>query len=362
MSMLSILCVMLLLLCSASLGDGHGLKPHKHRALHHHQHHHRHAEALPASSLPTDRLLQLRGGAVSLTLPHVPFPTMKLLLQVRYPHPFDLTPLTPLTASQAALTGLNILCWSIPLYSEKLKASKRLLSLANSFAGGIFLMLSFSHLIPQAITSLATHSSSGHSALYYVLFGFLTMLFVEKVAFATDHHIITDDNPHAAATAKNPFKLNSAIILCIAMSVHSFFEAAALGLSNNRMSAVLTAACIGLHQPAESLALVIAFLKSNMSRRAIAACLMLFSSVALLGSVFGVLVHQMASHTVEALFMAASAGTFIYVGATEIVSEEFEEGCFTVKLQNFLSYLAGMGLMYYITVAVDAMEAAHNLI
>lgn len=249
-------------------------------------------------------------------------------------------------------------------------------------------MLSFSHLIPEAIDSFATSSANGYQAVYYVLFGFMAMLFVEKVAFDADHHISDSEeevvsptsSPISIATVsldsadgKTPsspalttlspsgkttssFKLNSAIILCLAMSIHSFFEAAALGLSRDRMAAYLMTACIGLHQPAESIALVVAFLKSNMSQQRMILWLSAFSCVALFGSLAGIAVDALATQTMEAIIVAMTAGTFIYVGATEIVSEEFEEGDFTVKMQKFLAYIGGMVSMYLITGTTAAME------
>jgi zinc transporter 1/2/3 len=105
------------------------------------------------------------------------------------------------------------------------------------------------------------------------------------------------------------------------MSIHSFFEAAALGLSSSKTSAYVMTACIGLHQPAESIALVIAFLKSNMSLPSMVTALSLFSGVALVGNLAGQVVNQMASSTVEGAIVAATAGTFIYVGATEVSSD-----------------------------------------
>jgi zinc transporter ZupT len=59
----------------------------------------------------------------------------------------------------------------------------------------------------------------------------------------------------------------SAIVLMMAMAVHSLFETMALGLANDKTSAILMATSIGLHQPAESIALLVAFLKTSMPRK-----------------------------------------------------------------------------------------------
>jgi solute carrier family 39 (zinc transporter), member 1/2/3 len=228
-----------------------------------------------------------------------------------------------------------------------LNENARLLSLANCFAGGIFLMLSFGHLIPESIITLGQLSNDpnyGFRALMYVVIGFLTMLFVGKVAFQhTEDHtlspetlqvirqekqqqhgkknsLVVDITPSTLLQQRQtkPFSINSAMILCFAMSIHSFFESAALGLSSNISSAFLLSSCIALHQPAESLALVIAFLKTDMKKSNIILWLMAFSSVAFLGNITGNIINTSAPPSVEALIVAITAGTFIYVGAAEV--------------------------------------------
>lgn len=189
---------------------------------------------------------------------------------------------------QVALTMFNIFCWALPLRSTSFTQNSALLSYANAFAGGIFLMLSFEHLLPEAVRSMAAGVSGGGThVIVYALVGYLAMLFIEKVAFVT--HTTTEDialvnagytpiqsNHHNSgkdtqqqslsvgqSLADHSNRQNSAIALCCAMSVHSVFEAAALGLATDRTAACMMSACIALHQPAESVALLVAFLKSG---------------------------------------------------------------------------------------------------
>lgn len=211
-------------------------------------------------------------------------------------------------------------------------------------------MLAFGHLLPEAINALSTSSDSinSHKALVYTLLGFMVMLFIEKVALSHEHHEINiedeqQSNTHSItsliksnsnigtnnnisntitttsySSINNNSGIKSAIALCGAMSVHSFFEAAALGLTTDYTSAYMMSICIFLHQPAESLALLIAFLKSGMNKRKIAMILSLYSTIALIGVSVGVIVNSIASSNIEAIVMAITAGTFIYVGATEV--------------------------------------------
>jgi zinc transporter ZupT len=261
------------------------------------------------------------------------------------------------------LTGFNVLCWCIPLRYKNFTQNNDILSLANSFSGGIFLMLCYGHLLPESISLLlsASDSSSDSSrssslsnkvitkALLYCLFGYMLMLFIEKVAFNTSHHNHDNNNDSEISNSNNNDKytsnynaskinsitntsdsrnkndddnsnsgIKSALALCSALSIHSFFEAMALGISTDITSATMMTTCISLHQPAESIALLVAFLKSGMNHQKIYIYLTLYSLVALVGVITGVLVNKMASSNIEGIIMAITAGTFIYVGATEV--------------------------------------------
>ncbi len=78
------------------------------------------------------------------------------------------------------------------------------------------------------------------------------------------------------------------------------------------------ATSIGLHQPAESIALLIAFLKTSMSIPSIVKWLLLFSIIGPIGVTAGVLVQKISTPPVQAIVVAMTAGTFLYLGATEV--------------------------------------------
>ena len=281
------------------------------------------------------------------------------------------------------------------------------LGVANSFAGGIFLMLAFGHLLPHSVSILESIHVDRSYAFSAALVGYLVIFFVEKIMFNShsilhsvmevhggdhshDHrhnhsyeshsencdHVtgdaslhqqrevsissapttpetssvsalvdvpgieppFTDHDKHAlintpstAHTSNSALSPRSAIILLLAMSVHSLFESMALGIATDKMSAFLMAASVGLHQPAESIALLVAFLKTNMPKAAIVKWLALYSFIAPLGVAVGMLISQIATPLVESIIVALTAGTFIYVGATEVVNEEFEDVSGTIE-------------------------------
>lgn len=73
----------------------------------------------------------------------------------------------------------------------------------------------------------------------------------------------------------------------MALAVHSIFETMALGLSDTPLQAGLLATSIALHQPAESIALLVAFLKSGMSQAQVTRYLTFFSLIGTIGVFLG---------------------------------------------------------------------------
>ncbi len=80
------------------------------------------------------------------------------------------------------------------------------------------------------------------------------------------------------------------------------------------------ASSIALHQPAESLALLVSLLKSSLSRSAILLSLSLFSLVGPIGSLIGNIISTQHIPYLEGLLVSMTAGTFLYAAASEVYS------------------------------------------
>jgi solute carrier family 39 (zinc transporter), member 1/2/3 len=241
---------------------------------------------------------------------------------------------------------------------KRFTESKLAISVANAFSGGVFLSLAFGHMLPHACHGFEGSGYSETVPYYLSLTGYLLIFFVEKIAFDA-HELLHDDadgqHSHhhgdgadtaaaadaalqaraagkgrrangssssagssssvvatagnsataAAAAAKGANSGRSATILLLALSVHSLFETMALGLSGSKLNTVLLAMSIGLHQPAESLALLVSFLKTGMPEKSIIKMLILFSCVGPLGVAAGLLIAQYAGKLVSASCCAA---------------------------------------------------------
>lgn len=74
------------------------------------------------------------------------------LLRIRGGQSTDGLSLTSLKiVLQVSLSLLNVACWALPMRNKNLSQNSNILSLANCFAGGIFMMLAFGHMIPHSI-------------------------------------------------------------------------------------------------------------------------------------------------------------------------------------------------------------------
>jgi len=266
---------------------------------------------------------------------------------------------------QAFLTTINVVCWLVPLRSKSFGENKLALSLANAFSGGIFLSLAFGHMIPECVHEYASSAVGAYNeATPYmlVLSGYLLIFFVEKVAF--DAHEIMhemeqgqdDAKQKGSAVAKSapdgePTATKntgrSALILLAALGVHSILEMMALGLSDSFSDSAILTISIALHQPAESIALLVAFLKSGMPKRQIITFLSVFSAMGPIGVALGMAVNEFAAPIVDAIMLAVVAGTFVYVGATEVIPEEWEDS--EHKWKKFLALMSGIVSIFAIT-------------
>lgn len=261
---------------------------------------------------------------------------------------------------QTLLTAMNVLCWLIPLKSKKISQNKFALSMANAFSGGVFLSLAFGHLIPESVHGFANLPEETPYLL--VLAGYLLIFFVEKVAFdaheilhemqgdsghSHNHHHVATNSDHKEKEVAPASSGRGAVILLGALAVHSVLEMMALGLANNFGDCALLTLSISLHQPAESIALLVAFLKSGMSEQQVIKYLSIFSCMGPIGVALGMAVSEYAAPIVDSIMLAVVAGTFVYVGATEVIPEEWEDG--QHKWAKFAALMGGIGSILAIT-------------
>jgi len=292
-------------------------------------------------------------------------------------------------AVEAAVFGL------LPLGTvKKLGAGRdRVLSIANSFAGGIFLSSGFIHLLGDSQDVLNYEISSDIPVgLVCSSLGFLAIFFLEKVVFADAHvhghdsdiksshntrnekneskqKLLEDEdnnnsNGYGTTTPNNNSSRNdnntppwtnslpngdamanadletqkntlrkvtnpiAPYLLLVVLCVHSVVSGVALGVQGSVERSLPIIIAIVTHKWVESFAVGVNLITMNVSKRKIRFLIVGYSLAEPLGMAIGMCVTAVVSNTnitlvIEALAGAIASGTFIYIAAIDIMSEEF---------------------------------------
>ena len=109
----------------------------------------------------------------------------------------------------------------------------------------------------------------------------------------------------------------------LAFGIHEFFEGIAFGLMRSTNVAVQLAVGIIIHKSCAAVSIGAGFAKTGLSLTKIVIFIMCFSLSTPLGIIIGMNLEKM-TDIVTSIFFQLSAGTFIYVACTEIITHEFE--------------------------------------
>ena len=173
-------------------------------------------------------------------------------------------------------------------------------SFGETIATGIFLGAAMMHFLPE---SHALFRSQGlYYPLSYLLAGlsFLFFLWLEHLGKELYHHQIT----------KHAFIL----VAWGMLSVHSFFEGSALGLSNDVSMLVVLFLAIISHKWAEGFAIALQLTKSDLSKKARYILFAIYALMTPLGILLGYHFNSPHQSIFSPICMAISAGTFLYFG------------------------------------------------
>lgn len=112
-------------------------------------------------------------------------------------------------------------------------------------------------------------------------------------------------------------------ILLLALSIHSIFEGLALGLAPTETGAVNMIIAVCIHKCAASLSLGISLVKTFPDNFKLCRWLIFtFACATPLGVGIGMAVAG-AGDIYSVIFSSIAAGSFVYIGANEVVVEEF---------------------------------------
>ena len=243
----------------------------------------------------------------------------------------------------------------LPYCITSCKTNSKILGLANSFSGGLFLGIGLFHILPEAAEIL--EDLSDLPVAHIIAFAsYAVILFVEKIAFNShslihDTHeqnnkIITNNNHiETEELEETKIKISSSTeiiqiynndsndsktgitpyILLLALGFHGFFEGMALGMQTQINGTLFLLIAISAHKWAVSLTLGISFLKNKICKKKLIIMLFIFSLIGPVGVILGLVLMKINNENIEGIFLAVSTGTFLYISCSEIIVEEFEK-------------------------------------
>lgn len=190
-----------------------------------------------------------------------------------------------------------------PFLRSMKHAKKADFPLGEALSSGIFLGAGLLHMLQEASTSF---SKIGY--VYPVAFLLAGVTFLILLLF---EHICREIYEH-----KNSNNAVFVYLTVTMLSIHSFLEGAALGLSDSYSIMIIIFIAILAHKWAASFALAVQINKSNLS---VSSGLLFFTVFALmtpLGILSGTTTMNHIKHypLLEPIFISLAAGTFLYLG------------------------------------------------
>lgn len=205
------------------------------------------------------------------------------------------------------LAALIILITSLSAGQVSLQIAnryKRLLSLCEAAANGIFIGAALFHLFPEAAFAFSSckHCYPYLHTLVISLGAFIALVYLER--WTTSNH--------------NRFRqLSTAWSMLLLLSIHAFIAGLALGISNSVTVVSTVFLAIMAHKAFEIFALVMNLHRRVNARYSTQLLFVIFSFVTPLGILLGcsgdTLFTLTADSTATAYFNAIAAGTFFYI-------------------------------------------------
>ncbi|MCL2484570.1 MAG: ZIP family metal transporter [Endomicrobia bacterium] len=184
------------------------------------------------------------------------------------------------------------------------KAKKHSFLIIN-FSAGVMLTIAFVHLIPE---SMDTNSA----ASLYVLAGFLIMFFLQFVVL---FHPCHNDDCHTHTKI--------GIAAASGLSFHSLIDGLiiAAGFAAGEGLGILTTLAVLLHRFPDGIMISGILLHSGASKKKIVYFSLLVSLLTPVGTILGIFLFNNISPKVLGALLAAAAGSFIFIAASDLIPE-----------------------------------------
>eukprot|EP01059_Diplonema_ambulator_P000985 TRINITY_DN1075_c0_g1_i1.p1 TRINITY_DN1075_c0_g1~~TRINITY_DN1075_c0_g1_i1.p1 ORF type:complete len:341 (+),score=108.71 TRINITY_DN1075_c0_g1_i1:52-1074(+) len=135
---------------------------------------------------------------------------------------------------------------------------------------------------------------------------------------------VNEEDPKQVAAPVE--KVATPIVLTCALAVHSISAGLALGAESTTHAVLLLFFTIIAHKWSAGLALGISFSRSTLELRRALVYLLVFACSTPLGIAIGWAAASLLPDSVKGYLLCYSSGTFLYIGASEILVEEYSHG------------------------------------
>ncbi len=231
---------------------------------------------------------------------------------------------------------------ALPSFGRRKIVAGAWVGVGNAFAAGLFLGVGLLHLLADAAAGFADRGGRFPMASALALAAFLMLLLLEHVLLpdaahdaAHAHsgegihtgHVHPGADLETAHTHTTAAVVASPYVLVFALSAHSVLAGLALGADPDRVGALLSFLAIAVHKGTAGLALGMALASSAIEHRRGLWLATTFALMTPLGIALGMLAggpFQLGSQLAfEAIVSALAAGTFLYIGAFDLLQDEF---------------------------------------
>lgn len=248
----------------------------------------------------------------------------------------------------AAIFAMALVGGLAPLGIKNFIKVDGVLALVNCFSGGVFMCAGLTHILPHVVEYGASVKGYGDYPLPYVLvmLGYMLVFLVERVVFhihkhAEDHegehgdghseskHELLGNDAHAHSSKDKAVRLQyhnalyTSVSVLVAISLHAVLAGVALGMGTTTSRVASVAVAICSHKAPAAFSVGSKFMRSGLPMSHVVALVLVFTLVTPFGIVVGILSGD-ADPMVKLLLEGLGAGTFLYIGATEISADEFE--------------------------------------
>ena len=203
------------------------------------------------------------------------------------------------------------------------------LSLGNCFAGGVILAAGFVHLLGDAASGYAAAHPQDDFPWPFAIAAasFVSILAIERVLPRIPAGDRSGGDPEAAALVAAAAGGVFPYLLLLTLSIHSLIAGLALGTQTSSSGFAIVLVAILAHKGSAAFALGVSMHRAEIPRRRATPLIAGFAVMTPIGVLAGILLTSLASSDAEAAFEiwfdAIAAGTFIYIGALDIIREEF---------------------------------------